>query len=104
MKPETAQKILERIEDGCFTPDAVLYCGECKERGITTSVFELTLADVLEIMEQLVRDGLAEWRPQGRSGEQGRVVQLCVPKGEVAGNDYESNRPRGDEMVSGKGE
>lgn len=72
----TLQRILERIEDGCYTPDSIANCSECGHR-----MFTLDDDQILRYMKILVRLHKAEWRDQGRApGAQGQATQICVPK------------------------
>jgi hypothetical protein len=64
-------RILERVQDGCWTAESVLACPECGNR-----MFDLDQAEVVRFMQALVDDGLAEWRERKVHGT---VVQLCVP-------------------------
>lgn len=76
MNAGITQKILDRIEDGFQTADQVLVCGECAR-----PIFALTVEEVKAVMDQLVAEGKAEWRDQGRApGAQGQATQICVPK------------------------
>lgn len=75
--PAVLDRIWERIEDGCYTVESVMRCGECGGLAI-----ERTKEDVEAHMQELVDRGLAEWREQGGETEEARgcATRLCVPK------------------------
>jgi hypothetical protein len=84
------ERIWDRIDDGCYTPEAILKCGECGK-----NVFDLDADQIKLYMQQLVDSGRAEWRKQGGKTEVGRgdATTLCVPKDMPAGSDYTAYRP-----------
>jgi hypothetical protein len=65
-------KILERVQDGCYTAETVLACPECGNR-----LFDLEEPEVVRYLEALVADGLAEFRFRPLS--HGQAIRLCVP-------------------------
>lgn len=74
------ERIWERVEDGCYTPEDVIKCLDCGHKvldGITTEQVE-------SYFHQLVDQGRAEWRKQGgrKDRQRGAMKMLCVPKGE----------------------
>lgn len=92
---------MERIEDGCYTPEGILRCESCQQ-----IVIDMSLEEVKLCIAELVAQGRVEERPQGGKTDmaRGMPTHLYVPAGTPGGNEYTSNRPRGDEMTSGKGE
>lgn len=88
----TLDKIWERIENGCYTVEAIQKCNECGK-----NVFDLEAEEIKLYMQQLVGSGKAEWRKQGgrKEGQKGDMPDLCVPAGMPAGSDYEPGyRPK----------
>lgn len=86
------EKVWERIEDGCYTAEAIAKCGECGN-----NIFTLELEEIKLYMQQLVGAGRAEWRKQGgkKDDQRGDMPTLCVPVGTPAGSDYSAGyRPR----------
>lgn len=86
------EKIWDRIQDGCYTADAIIKCGECGK-----DIFDLDATEIKLYMQQLVGSGKAEWRNQGGRIGQGEPLTLCVPKGMPAGSDLDLRRSRGDD-------
>lgn len=85
-------KVWERIQDGCYTADAILKCGECGK-----NIFDLDAEQIKLYMQQLVGAGKAEWRKQGgrKDDQRGDMVDLCVPVGTPFGSAFESGyRPK----------
>jgi hypothetical protein len=86
------EKVWERVQDGCYTAEAILKCGECGK-----NVFDLDAEQIKLYMQQLVGSGKAEWRKQGgkKDDQRGSMLDLCVPAGTPAGSDYTAGyRPR----------
>jgi hypothetical protein len=79
------EKIWERIQDGCFTVDAIQKCSECGK-----NIFDLEMEEINLYMQQLVGSGRAEWRKQGgkKDTQRGDMPDLCVPAGMPAGSDF----------------
>lgn len=70
-------RIWERVEDGCYTPETINQCSECGR----TDIFHLTNEQIQEYLQRLVDDGRAEWRKQGGKKDMGHgaPITLCVP-------------------------
>lgn len=86
------EKVWDRIEDGCYTAEAIAKCGECGN-----NIFNLELEEIKLYMQQLVGAGKAEWRDQGgkKDDQRGSMPKLCVPVGTPAGSDFNAGyRPR----------
>lgn len=86
------EKLWERMQDGCWTAEALGKCSECGN-----SMFGLDVDEIRLYQQQLVGMGRAEWRKQGgrKDGQKGEMVMLCVPVGTPAGSDMSSGyRPR----------
>ena len=85
-------KIWERIDDGCYTVEAIKKCSECGK-----DIFGLDDDEIRLYMQQLVGAGKAEWRKQGGKTDvaRGEATTLCVPAGMPAGSDFDTGyRPR----------
>lgn len=84
------EKIMGRIEDGCYTAESIAKCSECGN-----NIFGLELEEIQIYMQQLVGNERAEWRKQGGKTEVGRgeATTLCVPKDMPAGSDYQAYHP-----------
>jgi hypothetical protein len=84
------ERIWDRINDGCYTPEAILKCGECGK-----NVFDLDAEQIKLYMQQLVDSGKAEWRKQGGKTDVGRgeASSICVPVGTPWGSAYSPYRP-----------
>lgn len=97
----TLERIYDRLEQGCYTPDAVRQCDECG-----SNIFpSLSNDEIREYLELLVAAGRAEWRKQGgkKDDQRGSMIMLCVPVGTPTGAvDFtERNRlSRGNEYSS----
>ena|ERR1051326_703160 len=78
-------KIWERIQDGCYTAEAIMKCSECGK-----DIFGLDTEEIQLYMQQLVGSGKAEWRKQGgkKDDQRGDMPKLCVPAGMPAGSDF----------------
>lgn len=85
------EKVWDRIEDGCYTAEAILKCSECNN-----NIFGLEQEEIQLYMQQLVGSGRAEWRNQGGKTDvaSGSPTKLCVPKGMPAGSDLDLGRKR----------
>lgn len=86
------EKIWERIQDGCYTPESIMKCSECGK-----DIFGLDADEIKLYMQQLVGSGKAEWRKQGgkKEDQRGSMPELCVPAGTPAGSDFNAGyRPR----------
>lgn len=86
------EKIWERIQDGCYTPESIMKCSECGK-----DIFGLEQEEIKLYMQQLVGSGKAEWRDQGgkKDDQRGSMPKLCVPVGTPAGSDFNASyRPR----------
>lgn len=81
------EKLWERMQDGCWTAEALGKCSECGN-----SMFGLDVEEIKLYQQQLVDMGRAEWRKQGgrKDGQKGEMVMLCVPVGTPAGSDMSS--------------
>lgn len=79
----TLERIYNRVESGCYTPDAIRHCDECG----TTLFPSLSNDDIRAYLERLVAEGRAEWRQQGgrKDNQPGAMVMLCVPVGTPTG-------------------
>lgn len=79
------EKIWERIQDGCYTPESIMKCTECGK-----DIFGLEQEEIKLYMQQLVGSGKAEWRDQGgkKDDQRGSMPKLCVPVGTPAGSDF----------------
>ncbi|MBA3766775.1 MAG: hypothetical protein H0W99_07275 [Acidobacteria bacterium] len=90
LSDSTLDKVWDRIQDGCYTADAILKCGECGK-----NIFDLDADQIKLYMEQLVGSGKAEWRDQGGKTDVGRggPTELCVPVDLPAGSNYRAYRP-----------
>lgn len=97
-KRSLLDRIWERVEDGCYTPETIKECSECGR-----DIFNLSDSQIRDYLQRLVNDGRAEWRKQGGKKEAtaGVSITLCVPadmpSGEIevggrnrlaAGNQY----------------
>jgi hypothetical protein len=80
------EKVWERIQDGCYTAEAIAKCGECGN-----NIFGLELSELQLYMQQLVGSGKAEWRKQGgkKDNQRGDMLELCVPAGTPWGSDLD---------------
>jgi ParB/RepB/Spo0J family partition protein len=70
-------RIYERIDNGCFTPETISKCDECG-----SNVFpSLSPADIKEYLNELVRQGRCRWTPQGgkKDNQRGQSTMLCMP-------------------------
>lgn len=78
-------RIWERIQDGCYTPEAIMKCSECG-----SNIFGLEQKEIELYMQQLVGSGKCEWRDQGGKTDvaRGESTQLCVPKDLPVGSDF----------------
>lgn len=83
-------KVWKRIQNGCYTPDSIMKCGECNR-----PVFDIDAEEIKIYMQQLVDAGKAEWRPQGGETDVARGIptMLCVPKDMPYGSNYSAYRP-----------
>jgi ParB/RepB/Spo0J family partition protein len=79
----TLERIYNRLESGCYTPDAIRHCDECG----STILPSLSDDDISAYLERLVKEGRAEWRRQGgkKDDERGSMIMLCVPVGTPTG-------------------
>jgi ParB family transcriptional regulator, chromosome partitioning protein len=79
----TLERIYNRVESGCYTPDAIRHCDECG----TTLFPSLTNDDIRVYLERLVEAGRAEWRKEGgkKDMQRGSMTMLCVPVGTPTG-------------------
>jgi ParB/RepB/Spo0J family partition protein len=79
----TLERIYNRIESGCYTPDAIRHCDECGSTMFPT----LSNDDIHSYLERLVKEGRAEWRKQGgkKDDQRSSMVMLCVPVGTPTG-------------------
>ena len=86
----TLEKIWERIQDGCYTAETIMKCGECGK-----DIFGLDAEEIKLYMQQLVGSERAEWRKQGgkKDEQRGGPVMLCVPAGMPDGTAYIGYRP-----------
>lgn len=86
------EKIWERMQDGCWTAEALMKCSECGK-----DIFGFDIQEIRLYQQQLVGMGRAEWREQGgkKDDQRGDMPTLCVPVGTPAGSDYSTGyRPR----------
>lgn len=76
------EKIYERIDDGCYTIEAIMTCLECGK-----NIFGLEVEEVKACVDKLVAAGKVEWRPQGgrKEDQPGEMPMICVPVGTPAG-------------------
>lgn len=75
-------KIFERIDDGCYSVEAIMTCLECGK-----NMFGLEADDIKACVDKLVATGKVEWRPQGgrKEDQPGEMPMICVPKGTPIG-------------------
>ena len=79
----TLERIYNRVESGCYTPDAIRHCDECG----STLFPSLSNDDIRAYLERLVNEGRAEWRKEGgkKDDQRGSMTILCVPVGTPTG-------------------
>lgn len=87
-----AERIFEKMEDGCYTPEAVAACGECGRWAFSG----ITIDDIRMQMEKFVAEGKAERRKQGGKTEvaRGEATTLYVPAGTPSAETFTTMRPR----------
>ena len=76
------EKIYERIDDGCYTVEAIMTCLECGK-----NMFGLEAEQIKACVDKLVAAGKVEWRPQGgrKEDQPGEMPMICVPVGTPIG-------------------
>lgn len=76
-------KIFDRIDDGCYTVEAIMSCLECGK-----NMFGLEAEEVKACVDKLVAAGKVEWRPQGgrKEDQPGGMPVICVPVGTPIGD------------------
>lgn len=70
-------RVYERIDNGCYTPEAISKCDECG-----CQVFpSLTVAEIKAYVDALVKEGRVRWTPQGgkKDNQRGSATMLCMP-------------------------
>jgi hypothetical protein len=86
------EKIWERVQDGCYTIEAIMKCSECGK-----DIFGLDAEEVKLYLQQLMGAGRVDCRKQGgkKDTQRGDMVDLYVPSGTPAGSDFNTGyRPR----------
>lgn len=75
--PALLDRILERIENGCFTPESINKCDECGSQLFPS----LTLEEISQHVDELVRRGRCTLTPQGgkKENQRGSMNTLCMP-------------------------
>lgn len=69
-------KIYERIDDGCYTIEAIMTCLECGK-----NMFGLEAEQIKACIDKLVAAGKVKWVPQGgrKDNQPGEMPMMCVP-------------------------
>lgn len=86
------EKIWDRIDDGCYTIDAIMKCSECGK-----DMFGLEPEEVKLYLQQLMGAGRVECRKQGgkKDNQRGDMVDLYVPVGTPHGSNFNAGyRPK----------
>ena len=70
------EKIYDRIEDGCYTVEAIMTCLECGK-----NMFGLEADEIKACIDKLVTAGKVKWVPQGgrKDNQPGEMPMMCVP-------------------------
>lgn len=73
-------RIYERVDNGCYTPETISKCDECGCQVFPT----LTLEEIKSHLDELVRQKRCRWTPQGgkKDNQRGSPTMLCIPVGE----------------------
>lgn len=83
-------RVYERVDNGCYTPESISKCDECG-----CQVFpQLSLPEIKQYLDELVRQGRCRWTPQGgkKDNQRGSATMLCMPAITLAHSELGSFR------------